>query len=95
MLVELRQDTHAPKKWTGVLRRNLLAKSIQGSNRIEGYDVNEDDAIAAVEDDEPQDADAQTWVEILGYRAAMSYVLTAFLMLLSIAVFWLFRERKA
>jgi len=75
MRVELRQDTHAPKKWTGVLRRNLLAKAIQGSNSIEGYDVNEDDAIAAVEDDEPQDADAQTWVEILGYRTAMSYVL--------------------
>ena len=26
MRVELRQDTHVPKKWTGVLRRNLLAK---------------------------------------------------------------------
>jgi Fic family protein len=75
MRVSLRQDTHAPKKWTGVLRRNLLAKAIQGSNSIEGYDVNEDDAIAAVEDEEPLDADAQTWAEILGYRTAMSYVL--------------------
>jgi len=75
MRVELRQDTHAPKKWTGVLRRNLLAKAIQGSNSIEGYDVNEDDAIAAVEDEEPLDADVQTWAEILGYRRAMSYVL--------------------
>ena len=75
MRVELRQDTHAPKKWTGVLRRNLLAKAIQGSNSIEGYDVNEGDAIAAVEDEEPLDADAQTWAEILGYRTAMSYIL--------------------
>ena len=75
MRVELRQDTHAPRKWTGVLRRNLLAKAIQGSNSIEGYDVNENDAIAAVEDEEPLDADAQTWAEILGYRTAMSYVL--------------------
>lgn len=75
MRVVLRQDTHAPKKWTGVLRRNLLAKAIQGSNSIEGYDVNEDDAIAAVEDEEPLEADAQTWAEILGYRSAMSYVL--------------------
>ena len=75
MRVLLRQDTHAPRKWTGVLRRNLLAKAIQGSNSIEGYDVNEDDAIAAVEDEEPLDADAQTWAEILGYRSAMSYVL--------------------
>lgn len=31
----------------------------------------------------------------MGSAAAMSYVLTAFLMLLSVAVFWLFRERKA
>lgn len=75
MRVSLRQDTYAPKKWTGVLRRNLLAKAIQGSNSIEGYDVNEDDAIAAVEEEEPLDADQQTWAEILGYRSAMSYVL--------------------
>jgi multiple sugar transport system permease protein len=31
----------------------------------------------------------------MGDAAAMSYVLTVFLMLLSIAVFWLFRERRA
>jgi multiple sugar transport system permease protein len=31
----------------------------------------------------------------MGSAAAMSYVLTAFLMLLSIVVFWTFRERKA
>jgi len=31
----------------------------------------------------------------MGDAAAMSYVLTLFLMLLSVVVFWLFRERKA
>jgi Fic family protein len=75
MRVVLRQDTHVPKKWTGVLRRNLLARAIQGSSSIEGYDVDEDDAIAAVVDEEPVDTDAQTWAEIVGYRSAMSYVL--------------------
>ena len=30
----------------------------------------------------------------MGSAAAMSYVLTAFLMVLSVVVFWLFRERK-
>ena len=30
----------------------------------------------------------------MGSAAAMSYVLTAFLMVLSVAIFWLFRERK-
>ena len=53
----------------------LLAEAIQGSNSIEGYDVNEDDAIAAVKDEGPLDADPQTWAEIVGYRTAMSYVL--------------------
>jgi multiple sugar transport system permease protein len=31
----------------------------------------------------------------MGDAAAMSYVLTLFLMLLSVVVFWLFRERRA
>lgn len=31
----------------------------------------------------------------MGSAAAMSYILTGFLMLLSVVVFWLFRERKA
>ncbi len=75
MRTALRQDTFAPKRWTGQLRRNLFAKALQGSNNIEGYDVNEDDAVAAVDDQEPLDADARTWAEILGYRTAMSYVL--------------------
>ncbi len=75
MRVELSQDTQAPKQWTSVIRRNLLAKAIQGSNSIEGYDVNEDDAIAAVTGDEPLEADAKTWAEIVGYQTAMSYVL--------------------
>jgi multiple sugar transport system permease protein len=31
----------------------------------------------------------------MGSAAAMSYVLTLFLVLLSVAVFWLFRERQS
>ncbi len=31
----------------------------------------------------------------MGSAAAMSYVLTVFLMVTSVVVFWLFRERKA
>ncbi|MDQ2707374.1 MAG: Fic family protein [Actinomycetota bacterium] len=64
-----------PRRWTGQLRRNLLARAIQGSNSIEGYDVSDEDAIAAVDDEEPLTADDTTWAEILGYRNAMSYVL--------------------
>jgi Fic family protein len=72
---EMRFALHEPKRWTGQLRRNLLAKAIQGSNSIEGYDVSDEDAVAAVEDEEPLSADDATWLEIVGCRNAMSYVL--------------------
>lgn len=64
-----------PKRWTGLLRRTSLAKAIRGSNTIEGYNVTVDDAIAAVEGEEPLETDRQTWAEILGYRQTMTYVL--------------------
>jgi len=51
-----------------------MARAIRGSNSIEGYDVTLDDALAAVEEDEPLNADRRTWAEITGYRAAMTYV---------------------
>ncbi|MCE7005338.1 Fic family protein [Kibdelosporangium philippinense] len=72
---EMRFALSEPKRWTGQLRRNLLAKAIQGSNSIEGYDVSDEDAVAAVEEEEPMTADQATWAEIQGYRSAMSYVL--------------------
>ena len=64
-----------PRAWKGLLSRAMIAKAIQGSNTVEGYNVTVDDAIAAVEGEDPLDTDAKTWAEILGYRAAMTYVL--------------------
>lgn len=64
-----------PRRWDGLLRRVAFAKALQGSNTIEGYNVTVDDAIAAVEGEAPLEADDQTWVEIKGYQAAMTYVL--------------------
>ncbi|BBG04895.1 MULTISPECIES: Fic family protein [Pseudonocardia] len=72
---DMRYALREPRRWTGQLRRNLLAKAIQGSNSIEGYDVSDEDAVAAVEEEEPLSADEATWAEIRGYRTAMSYVL--------------------
>jgi Fic family protein len=71
---QLRHVLRQPRHWTGNLRRNLQARAIRGSNTIEGYDVSLDDALAAVDDEEPMDADRQTWMEIMGYRNAMTYV---------------------
>ncbi len=64
-----------PRRWQGGLRRTMLARAIRGSNSIEGYLVAEDDAAAALADEEPLSADERTWAEIRGYRQALGYVL--------------------
>ena len=63
------------QRWVGLLRRVMLARAIQGSNSIEGYNVTLDDAVAAVAGEEPLDAERDAWVAVLGYRDAMTYVL--------------------
>jgi Fic family protein len=75
MRSQMRHYAGRPLRWFGTLRRNTLARAIQGSNSIEGYTVNKDDALAAVEMEEPLDAEQETWHAILGYRDAMTYVL--------------------
>jgi Fic family protein len=71
----LRHVLRTPRRWEGMLRRNALARNIQGSNSIEGYTVAEDDAAAAVDGEEPFSADEKTFLEIQGYRQALGYVL--------------------
>jgi len=71
---KLRNALREPGRGTDNLRRNLQARAIRGSNTIEGYEVTLDDALAAVDDSEPLEADQDTWTEIIGYRNAMSYV---------------------
>ncbi|MCU1646878.1 MAG: hypothetical protein JWN03_7153, partial [Nocardia sp.] len=45
-----------------------------GSNSIEGYVVETDDAAAAVDYEEALTADERTFAEIRGYRQALGYV---------------------
>jgi Fic family protein len=71
----LKYSLRSPRRWEGLLRRNNLARAIRGSNSIEGYEVSQEDAIAAVEGEEPVDAQKETWAAIQGYRDAMTYVL--------------------
>lgn len=71
----LRQVLRTPKRWEGGLRRSALAKAIRGSNSIEGYEVAEDDAAAAIDGEEPLSADDKTFREIQGYQRALNYVL--------------------
>lgn len=63
------------RRWTGNLRRMAFAKAVRGSNSIEGYLVSKDDALAAVNEEPPMSAEAETWSNVMGYRNAMSYVL--------------------
>jgi hypothetical protein len=49
MRKELRHVLRTPHRWEGGLRRLTLARNIQCSNSIEGYDVAEDDAAAAID----------------------------------------------
>jgi Fic family protein len=70
---QLASVLRAPRRWQGGLRRTMLARAIRGSNSIEGYVVDEDDA--ALDDEEPLSADERTWAEIRGYRQALGYVL--------------------
>src|ERR1022692_1115272 len=71
----LRHAVQTPKRWPGLLRRALFARAIRASNSIEGFNVTMEDAIAAVEGDEPFDAADADWKAVRGYRSAMTYVL--------------------
>jgi Fic family protein len=76
MKEKLGLSTRTPsRRWRGLLRRNSFARAVQGSNSIEGYNVTVDDAIAAVEGEEPLDATTEAWAAVTGYRDAMTYVL--------------------
>lgn len=65
----------SPGRWFGLLRRSTLAKAIQGSNSIEGYNVSAEDALAAVDGLGPIAATGMDWAAVTGYRKAMTYVL--------------------
>ena len=70
-----RSALRSPKRWYGLLRRSTFARNIRGSNSIEGYNVTQEDAIAAADGEEPLDAQSEAWGAVTGYRNAMTYVL--------------------
>lgn len=64
-----------PKRWTGLLARMTRARALRASNSIEGIDVSGEDALAAVDNEEPAEAAKGTWRAVTGYHTAMNYVL--------------------
>lgn len=64
-----------PRRWWDDLRRMTLARAVQASNSIEGYNASLDGAIAAVEGASQLDADEEAALAVVGYRDAMTFVL--------------------
>lgn len=52
-----------------------LARAVQASNGIEGYNASLDDVVAAVDGEPTLDASEETSLALSGYRDAMTYVL--------------------
>lgn len=71
----MRYLLHEPRRWAGSLRRISMARAVQGSNSIEGFDAPLDDAAAIDLGEEPLDAQRETQLALKGYRDAMTYVL--------------------
>lgn len=71
----LRFQLHEPRRWSGALARMAFARNIQGSNSIEGFDAELDDAAAVALGEEPLDTTTETRLALEGYRNAMTYVL--------------------
>lgn len=63
-----------PRRWSGTLRRSTVARSVQGSNSIEGFHASVEN-VAAIIDDEETDTVTETRLAIEGYRDALTYVL--------------------
>jgi Fic family protein len=64
-----------PKRWTGILARMTRARALRASNSIENINVSQEDAVAAVDGEDPAETDRQTWKAVVGYQQAMTYIL--------------------
>jgi Fic family protein len=64
-----------PRRWSGLLARMTRARALRASNSIEGIHVSAEDAIAAIDNEDPVEADKATWQAVIGYRNAMDYIL--------------------
>jgi Fic family protein len=72
---QLRFQVAEPRRWSGTLRRLTLARAVQGSNSIEGYNASLDEVVAAVDGEPPLDPTTETSLAVAGYRDAMTYIL--------------------
>jgi Fic family protein len=62
-------------RWHDFLARMSYARALQESNGIEGINATFDDAVAAVDDEAPQNSEDEDYRALLGYRDAMNYII--------------------
>ena len=61
--------------WTDLLTRMTRARALAASNNAAGVHVSEEDAIAAIDREDPANTDDDTWQAVVGYRQATEYIL--------------------
>ncbi len=64
-----------PRRWNGFLRKNALARAMQGSNSIEGINADLSDIAEIIDDEKPETLEEETLKALTGYRTALTYVL--------------------
>ena len=64
-----------PRRWTGLVARMTRARALAASNSVEGIHVSDEDAIAAIDREDPANTDRETWQAVFGCREAMDYIL--------------------
>ena len=72
---DLRHHVQEPRRWTGLLARMTRARALRASNSIEGINVSVEDAMAAIDGEDPEETDRPTWRSVIGYRTAMDFIL--------------------
>ncbi len=65
----------SPNRWIGSLRRAAAARALRGSNSIEGYNAELDQAAVIVDDEKPETLEEETYKALVGYRTSMTYIL--------------------
>lgn len=72
----LRHALARPRVWNGTMRRQAQARSVRGSNSIEGILVSEDQALAIVGNESDQVSVDAAWLAAKGYSDAMTFLQT-------------------
>lgn len=70
----LAEETKAPSRWMGSLRREVRASSIESSTSIEGFSVSPGEALALTSGREAADRDGENRQAVACYARAMDHV---------------------